>query len=185
MRMSAIASRLPTCRTWQTILAATGGSESTVEVWAPTTKHQLHGITRANVLRLCAAHGIHHVEKDFSLTSVYSAEEAFRDRHICGPHSGHSGVIYCEGVTQRVGVLLVSDCAHCTCSPAPCAIRTGSGRHELPCIRSTQRHHDVQIDGRSIGTGARGPVCSKLQQLYTDAMDAQADRGRLTLDGIW
>jgi Amino-transferase class IV len=47
------------------------------EVWAPTTKYQLAGITRANVLRLCSANDIAFAEKDFSLTSVYSAEEAF------------------------------------------------------------------------------------------------------------
>lgn len=47
------------------------------EVWAPTTKYQLHGITRANVLRLCRAHGIACRELDFSLTQVYSAVEAF------------------------------------------------------------------------------------------------------------
>lgn len=47
------------------------------EVWAPTTKYQLHGVTRANVLRLCRANGIVARELDFSLTSVYSAAEAF------------------------------------------------------------------------------------------------------------
>jgi hypothetical protein len=41
------------------------------EVWAPTTKYQLHGITRENVLTLCHQHGIPCVEKDFSLTQVW------------------------------------------------------------------------------------------------------------------
>ena len=40
----------------------------------------------------------------------------------------------------------------------------------------------VQIDGRVIGSGERGPVCAKLQRLYRAAMDAQAQRGRLNLD---
>eukprot|EP00798_Chlamydomonas_sp_ICE-L_P021413 gene21413-28371_t len=47
------------------------------EVWAPTTKYQLHGITRANILKLCKAHGIPHQERDFPLTQVYGADESF------------------------------------------------------------------------------------------------------------
>lgn len=123
MHMPAIASRVPTCRTWQTILAATGGSESTVEVWAPTTKHQLHGITRANVLRLCAAHGIHHVEKDFSLTSVYSAEEAF----VTGTFAGLIPVTQVRGIAKvslREWVFCLCQTVHIAFAAqrhAPCA----------------------------------------------------------------
>ena len=47
------------------------------EVWTSTGKYCLGGITRANVLRLCREHGIPAFEKDFSLTDVYGAEEAF------------------------------------------------------------------------------------------------------------
>ncbi|MDE2273905.1 MAG: aminotransferase class IV [Gammaproteobacteria bacterium] len=47
------------------------------EVWTSTGKYCLGGITRANVLRLCREHGIPAHEKDFSLTDVYGAEEAF------------------------------------------------------------------------------------------------------------
>ncbi|HKT31779.1 MAG TPA: aminotransferase class IV [Gammaproteobacteria bacterium] len=47
------------------------------EVWASSGKYCLGGITRANVLRLCRAYGIAAHEKDFSLTDVYGAEEAF------------------------------------------------------------------------------------------------------------
>lgn len=46
------------------------------EVWAPTTKYQMAGITRANVLRVCAKAGIPVRECDFALTHVYSADEA-------------------------------------------------------------------------------------------------------------
>ncbi|MGH8396933.1 MAG: aminotransferase class IV [Gammaproteobacteria bacterium] len=47
------------------------------EVWTSTGKYCLGGITRANVIRLCREHGIPVFEKDFSLTDVYGAEEAF------------------------------------------------------------------------------------------------------------
>ena len=37
----------------------------------------------------------------------------------------------------------------------------------------------VQVDGRMIGSGTRGLMCSKLQELYVLAMDAQADKGHV------
>ena len=40
-------------------------------------RYCLAGITRANVLELCAAHDIPAHETTFSLTDVYSAREAF------------------------------------------------------------------------------------------------------------
>ncbi|MFC5526030.1 aminotransferase class IV [Rhodanobacter ginsengisoli] len=47
------------------------------EVWTSSGDYCLGGITRANVIRLCRAHGIPVFEKNFSLTDVYGAEEAF------------------------------------------------------------------------------------------------------------
>jgi branched-chain amino acid aminotransferase len=47
------------------------------EVWTSSGKYCLGGITRANVIRLCRAHDIPVFEKDFSLTDVYGADEAF------------------------------------------------------------------------------------------------------------
>src|SRR5690606_34666552 len=47
------------------------------EVWTSTGHYCLHGVTRANVLRACAEEGITAREKNFTLTDVYSAEEAF------------------------------------------------------------------------------------------------------------
>ena len=40
-------------------------------------RYCLGGITRSNVLRVCRANGIPAREKTFSLTDVYSADEAF------------------------------------------------------------------------------------------------------------
>ena len=47
------------------------------EVWTSSGKYCLGGITRGNVIRLCRENAIPVYEKDFSLTDVYSAEEAF------------------------------------------------------------------------------------------------------------
>jgi branched-chain amino acid aminotransferase len=47
------------------------------EVWTSTGDYCLGGITRANVIALCRANGIPVFEKNFSLTDVYGADEAF------------------------------------------------------------------------------------------------------------
>ena len=47
------------------------------EVWTSTGDYCLGGITRANVLRVCREAGIPAFEKNFSVTQVYSADEAF------------------------------------------------------------------------------------------------------------
>jgi len=47
------------------------------EVWTSTGDYCLGGITRANVLRVCREAGIPAFEKNFSLTQVYGADEAF------------------------------------------------------------------------------------------------------------
>ncbi|GAB3728155.1 D-amino acid aminotransferase [Luteimonas pelagia] len=47
------------------------------EVWTSTGDYCLGGITRANVLRVCREAGIPALEKNFSLTEVYGADEAF------------------------------------------------------------------------------------------------------------
>ncbi len=47
------------------------------EVWTSTGDYCLGGITRANVIEICREEGIPVFEKNFSLTDVYGAEEAF------------------------------------------------------------------------------------------------------------
>jgi branched-chain amino acid aminotransferase len=47
------------------------------EVWTSTGQYCLNGITRRLVLELCRASDISAFEKPFSLTDVYSADEAF------------------------------------------------------------------------------------------------------------
>ena len=56
------------------------------EVWTSTGDYCLGGITRANVLRICAQAGIPARERNFSLTDVYSADEAF----VTGTFAGRS-----------------------------------------------------------------------------------------------
>lgn len=63
------------------------------EVWTSTGRYCLHGITRANVLALCAENGITAHEKDFSLTEVYDADEAF----ITGTFAGLTPVASVDG----------------------------------------------------------------------------------------
>ena len=82
------------------------------EVWTSTGMYCLAGITRSNVLRLCERNGIPAQERAFSLTEVYSADEAF----VTGTFAGVAPV------------------------------------------------HTV--DGRRIGTGQRGPMVKRLQDLY-------------------
>ena len=54
------------------------------EVWTSTGDYCLGGITRANVLRLCRREGIPALERNFSLTDVYGADEAFTTGTFAG-----------------------------------------------------------------------------------------------------
>lgn len=47
------------------------------EVWTSTGDYCLGGITRGNVIRICRDNGIPVHQKNFSLTDVYGADEAF------------------------------------------------------------------------------------------------------------
>ena len=46
-------------------------------LWTSSGRYCLHGITRAKVMEVARANGMEVYEKDFSLTQVYSADEAF------------------------------------------------------------------------------------------------------------
>jgi branched-chain amino acid aminotransferase len=93
------------------------------EVWTSTGAYCLGGITRANVLRVCREAGIPSQERLFSLTDVYSSDEAFVTGTFAGVVPVHT------------------------------------------------------VDGRTIGTGERGPVVERLQRMYAELVDADvADR---------
>jgi branched-chain amino acid aminotransferase len=54
------------------------------EVWTSSGDYCLPGITRSNVLQICSEAGIPAREKNFSLTEVYGADEAF----VTGTYAG-------------------------------------------------------------------------------------------------
>jgi branched-chain amino acid aminotransferase len=60
------------------------------EVWTSTGKYCLGGITRSVVIELCRDNGIPVSEKDFSLTDVYGAEEAFVTGTFAGVVPAHT-----------------------------------------------------------------------------------------------
>ena len=62
-------------------------------VWTSTGDYCLGGITRSNVLQVCREAGIPAFEKNFSLTEVYSAEEAF----VTGTFAGLAPVRMIDG----------------------------------------------------------------------------------------
>jgi len=63
------------------------------EVWTSTGKYCMNGITRENVIRVCAKHGMICLQKDFSLFDVYSADEAF----ATGTFGGLTPVVKIDG----------------------------------------------------------------------------------------
>ncbi len=67
------------------------------EVWTSTGDYCLGGITRSNVLRICGETGITARERNFSLTEVYSADEAF----VTGTFAGLVHVHTVDG--RRIG----------------------------------------------------------------------------------
>ncbi|HEV7660926.1 MAG TPA: aminotransferase class IV [Allosphingosinicella sp.] len=54
------------------------------EVWTSSGDYCLGGITRANVIEICREAGVRVFEKNFSLTDVYGAEEAFTTGTFAG-----------------------------------------------------------------------------------------------------
>ena len=63
------------------------------EVWTSTGQHCLNGITRHMVIELCKTNAIPVQECDFSLTNVYSADEAF----VTGTFGSLTPVIEVDG----------------------------------------------------------------------------------------
>ncbi len=63
------------------------------QVWTSTGQHCLNGITRKKIIELCRTQGIPAFEKDFSLTDVYAADEAF----VTGTFGGLTPVVEVDG----------------------------------------------------------------------------------------
>jgi branched-chain amino acid aminotransferase len=62
-------------------------------VWTSTGQYCMNGITRGTVLALCRHAGISALEKNFSLTDVYDADEAF----VTGTFGGLTPVVQVDG----------------------------------------------------------------------------------------
>ena len=60
------------------------------EVWTSSGDYCLGGITRSNIIELCRANDIPVREKNFSLTDVYGAEEAFVTGTFAGVVPAHT-----------------------------------------------------------------------------------------------
>ncbi|HCR65454.1 MAG TPA: aminotransferase class IV, partial [Oceanicaulis sp.] len=69
------------------------------EVWTSSGDYCLDGITRGVVIEICKEAGIPVFEKNFSLTQVYGADEAFVTGTFAGvaPVSTVDGRLLCEG----------------------------------------------------------------------------------------
>lgn len=74
------------------------------EVWTSSGDYCLGGITRSNVIRICRKAGIPVFEKNFSLTDVYGADEAF----VTGTFAGVVPVTQIDGrvLTPRRGQMV-------------------------------------------------------------------------------
>ncbi len=67
------------------------------QVWTSSGDYCLGGITRGKILELCRQHGIPAFERNFSLTDVYGAEEAF----VTGTFAGVTPVTEIDG--RKIG----------------------------------------------------------------------------------
>ena len=74
------------------------------EVWTSSGDYCLGGITRANVIRICRENDIPVFEKNFSLTDVYGADEAF----VTGTFAGVVPATEVDGriLTRRRGPMV-------------------------------------------------------------------------------
>ena len=70
------------------------------EVWTSTGQYCLNGVTRGLVIEICREHGIPVRERNFTLTNVYDAEEAF----VTGTFGGVTPVVEVDGRTLGSGI---------------------------------------------------------------------------------
>ena len=83
------------------------------EVWTSSGDYCLGGITRANVIRVCREAGIPVLEKNFSLSQVYGAEEAFCTGTFAGVVPVRAGSTAAPMTAPCPGPWC-SDCKRCT-----------------------------------------------------------------------
>jgi len=103
------------------------------EVWTSTGQYCMNGITRGNVIRLCHENSIAIFERDFSLTDVYGADEAF----VTGTFGGLTPVAVVDG--RCVGESV----------PGPVTLRLGQlyARLRESCVARSGEVHGVRAAG--------------------------------------
>lgn len=116
------------------------------ELITPLADHCLPGITRATVLQLSRELGIPTAERRVSLAELHSAEE------VGGPRALLRA---CDFVC--VTLLLPLQPPWCS-SVRPHQVFTTGTMGELTPV--------VEIDGRVVGEGVRGPITARLQDAY-------------------
>jgi branched-chain amino acid aminotransferase len=83
-----------TCNSTHFFIVTEGhGFNGPQEVWTSTGDYCMPGITRSNIIRLCEEKGIVVRQKNFSLTDVYAAAEAF----VTGTFAGVAPVAEVDG----------------------------------------------------------------------------------------
>ena len=75
------------------IVTHPNGYANDPEVWTSTGDYCMPGITRANIIKLCEVNGVVVRQRNFSLTDVYAASEAF----VTGTFAGVSPVNEVDG----------------------------------------------------------------------------------------
>jgi branched-chain amino acid aminotransferase len=78
------------------IVTEAQGFDGPQEVWTSTGDYCMPGITRSNIIKLCERKGITVRQKNFSLTDVYGAAEAF----VTGTFAGVAPVAEVDGRTM-------------------------------------------------------------------------------------
>ena len=107
------------------------------EVWTSSGDYCLNGITRGKVIALCRTHDIPVYEKNFSLTDVYGADEAF----VTGTFGGLTPVVEVDGRTIGDGGPGARDPEPARALPAADRARMPGGRSGLmvPSARAVTR----------------------------------------------
>ena len=104
------------------------------EVWTSTGQYCMNGITRGNVVALCKQNGITVFERDFSLTDVYGADEAF----VTGTFGGLTPVSVVDG--RQIGKSV----------PGPMTVQLSElyERHKEEWVRSSGEIHGARAGRR-------------------------------------
>ncbi|MEL6288552.1 MAG: aminotransferase class IV [Pseudomonadota bacterium] len=103
----------------------------------------LGGITRRNILRVCAELGIDAHEQDFSLVDAYGADEAF----VTGTFAGVTPVFEIDG--RQIAPVLAAASGASTELPGPITLRIAAGYRAR--ARRSLWYRGMRLDGAKTG----------------------------------